>query len=126
MSRLFDAVGTDAFGDLGATVFPPVNISQDSSNYYVRAEVPGLDPKELQISALGRRLTLSGRRELPKESEDASYHRKERAEGEFNRTVTLPAEFNADQVDAKYQAGILTCTLPKSDAAKPRQIVVHS
>jgi HSP20 family protein len=126
MSRLFEAAGTDTFGDLGATVFPPVNISQDSDNYYVRAEVPGLNPKELQISALGRRLTLSGKRELPKEGEEASYHRKERAEGEFNRTVTLPAEFNADQVDAQYQAGVLTCTLPKSDAAKPRQIVVHS
>lgn len=126
MMRLFDAVDTDTFGDLGATVFPPVNISQDNDNFYVRAEVPGINPKDLQISALGRRLTLSGRRELPKESEETSYHRKERAEGEFNRTVTLPAEFNTDRVDAQYQAGILTCTLPKSDTARPRQIIVRS
>lgn len=126
MRSLFEAAGTDTYGDLGATVFPPVNITQDSENYYVRAEVPGILPKDLQINAVGRRLTIAGKRELPVESDVSSYHRKERAEGDFNRTIALPAEFKADQVDAQYQAGILTCTLPKSEAAKPRQIVVRS
>ena len=56
--RAFDAMGSDTFGDMGATVFPPVNVSQDSENYYVRAEVPGIEPKQLDISALGRRLTV--------------------------------------------------------------------
>jgi len=126
MLRLFDAVGNDTFGNMGATVFPPVNISQDNDNYYVRAEVPGLEPKDLDVSAMGRRLTLSGKREIVTENEGASYHRKERAEGAFNRTVTLPAEFDSSRVEAKYDAGILTVTLPKAETAKPRQILVKS
>jgi len=126
MLRLFDAMGTEPFGDMGATVFPPVNISQDSENYYVRAELPGVAPKELEINALGQRLSISGKREIAKENEQASYHRKEREEGVFNRTLSLPAEFDVNHVDAQYQAGILTVTLPKAEAAKPRQIVVKS
>jgi len=55
-----------------------------------------------------------------------SYHRKERAEGSFNRTVTLPAEVDAERVEARYADGILTLTLPKAEEAKPRQITVRT
>jgi len=126
MLRLFDAASYDTYGELGAGVFPPINITQDTDNFYVRAEVPGVDKKQLEISALGRRLTISGKREIGKENDRASYHRKERAEGEFNRSITLPSEFDAARVDAQYQSGVLTVTLPKSEAAKPRQIAVKS
>ena len=126
MLRLFDAVSSEPFGETGAGVFPPLNVTQDDDYFYVRAEVPGIDKKDLEITALGRRLSISGKREIPKENGRASYHRKERAEGEFNRTVTLPSEFDANRVDARYQAGMLTVTLPKSEAAKPRQIVVKT
>ena len=101
-------------------------ITQDDDNFYVRAQVPGISPKQLEISAQGRRLSISGKREIPKENEKASYHRRERAEGAFSRSVTLPIEFDADRVDAQYQAGILTIVLPKSEAAKPRQILVKT
>jgi HSP20 family protein len=126
MLRLFDAVNSEPFGESGAGVFPPLNITQDDDHFYVRAEVPGIDKKDLAINALGRRLSISGKRQIPKENDRASYHRKERAEGEFNRTVTLPSEFDANRVDARYQAGMLMVTLPKSEAAKPRQIVVKT
>jgi len=126
MLRLFDATGRDTMGELRSGVFPPLNVSQDHENYYVRAEVPGIGPKDLEITALGRKLSISGKRELERENERASYHRKERAEGAFSRTVTLPAEFDPDKVNASYKAGILTVTLPKADAAKPRQIVIKS
>lgn len=126
MLRLFEAVGNEASGDLGAGVFPPVNITQDNDHYFVRAEVPGISVKELEISAMGRTLSISGNREIENESSAASYHRKERAEGEFNRTVTLPAEFDVARVEAQYKAGILTVTLPKAETAKPRQIVVSA
>jgi len=122
--QLFDRVGENTFGEVGAGVFPPINITQDNENVYVRAEVPGIDPKDLAISAMGRKLSISGKRAIPKESDRASYHRKERAEGEFNRTVTLPIEFEIARVDARYQAGVLTVTLPKAEVAKPRQIQV--
>jgi HSP20 family protein len=124
--RLFDAVGENTFGNVSGGLFPPINITQDNDNIYVRAEVPGINPKDLEISAQGRRLSISGKRAIPKESDRASYHRKERAEGEFNRTVTLPAEFEVKSVDARYNAGILAVTLPKAEVAKPRQIQVKT
>jgi len=126
MLRLFDSMGGNTFGELGVGVFPPMNITQDSDNLYVRAEVPGIDAKELEISATGRRLTVAGKRKIAKENDRASYHRKERAEGEFSRTVVLPVEFDVARVDANYTSGILTMTLPKAEAAKPRQIVVKT
>jgi HSP20 family protein len=128
MLRLLDsAAGAgDTFGDVGAGVFPPMNITQDNDNFYVRAEVPGIKPNELSISAVRNRLSLAGKREIQREHERVSYHRKERAEGSFNRTVTLPTEIDADKVDAKYTDGILTLTLPKSEEAKPRQIKVRT
>ena len=128
MLRLLDsAAGAgDTFGDVGAGVFPPMNITQDNDNFYVRAEVPGIKPNELSISAVRNRLSLAGKREIQREHERVSYHRKERAEGSFNRTVTLPTEIDADKVDAKYADGILTLTLPKSEEAKPRQIKVRT
>jgi HSP20 family protein len=126
MLRLFDAVGGETSATAGAGVFPPINITQDNDNFYLRAEVPGIKPGELSISALRNRVSIAGRREIQRESERVSYHRRERAEGSFNRTVTLPTEVDAERVDARYADGILTLTLPKAEEAKPRQIAVRS
>ena len=126
MLRLFDTVAGDAFGDVGAGGFPPMNITQDDDNFYVRAEVPGIKADEISISAVRNHISLSGKREIPTEHERVSYHRKERAEGSFNRTVTLPSEVDAKHVDARYADGILALTLPKAEEAKPRQITVRT
>lgn len=126
MLRLLDTVAGDAFGDVGAGVFPPMNITQDDDNFYVRAEVPGIKADEISISAVRNRISLSGKREIPTEHERVSYHRKERAEGSFNRTVTLPSEVDAQHVEARYADGILALTLPKAEEAKPRQITVRT
>ncbi len=126
MLRLLDTVTGDTVPDAGAGVFPPLNITQDSDNFYVRAEVPGVKPDELSISAVRNRVSLAGKRELPREHERVSYHRKERPEGSFNRTVTLPTEVDAERVEARYTEGILTITLPKAEQAKPRHIAVRT
>lgn len=126
MQRWFDALESFNPSEFGSGVFPPLNVTQDKDNVYVRAEVPGVSCKNLEISAEGRRLSISGKREIPPENDRASYHRKERAEGSFNRTLTLPCEFDASRVDARCAAGVLTVTLPKHEAAKPRQITVKS
>lgn len=126
MMRLLDSVAGETFGDVGAGVFPPMNITQDDDNFYLRAEVPGVKPDELSISAVRNRVSLAGKREIQREHERASYHRKERAEGSFDRTVTLPAEVDSERVDARYADGILTLTLPKAGEAKPRQITVRT
>ena len=126
MLRLLDAVAGESFAEAGAGVFPPLNVTQDNDNFYVRAEVPGLNAKELSISAMRNRLSLSGKREIPRENDRVSYHRKERAEGTFSRTLTLPGEVDAERVDARYADGILSLTLPKAEQAKPRQIAVRT
>jgi HSP20 family protein len=126
MLRLLDASTGDSAPDQAAGVFPPMNITQDDENFYLRAEIPGIKPAELSISALRNRVAISGSREIPREHERVSYHRKERAEGAFNRSVTLPMEVDAERVDARYTDGILTLTLPKAEQAKPRQIAVRS
>jgi HSP20 family protein len=126
MLRLLDTVTGDTFADMGAGVFPPINITQDDDNFYVRAEVPGAKSDELSISAVRNHVALAGKRELPREHERVSYHRKERAEGSFNRTVALPTEVDAERVNARYADGILTITLPKAEQAKPRQIAVKT
>jgi HSP20 family protein len=127
MQRLLaTATAGESHGDLGAGVFPPLNITQDDSKFYLRAEIPGIKPNELSISVLGNRVSLAGKREIQREDERVSYHRRERAEGAFNRTVTLPAEVDPQGVDARYSEGVLTVTLPKAEDAKPRQITVRT
>lgn len=126
MLRLLDAATGDGAPEPGAGVFPPMNITQDDENFYLRAEVPGIKPAELSISALRNRVSISGKREIPREHDRVSYHRKERPEGAFSRAVTLPTEVDAERVDARYADGILTLTLPKAEQAKPRQIAVRT
>ncbi len=126
MLRLLDAVAGETSGDVGAGVFPPLNITQDDDNFYLRAEIPGIKPNDLSISAVRNRVSLAGKREIQREHERVSYHRKERAEGTFNRTVTLPTEVDTERVDARYADGILTLRLPKAAETKPRQITVRT
>ncbi|HTK88617.1 MAG TPA: Hsp20/alpha crystallin family protein [Verrucomicrobiae bacterium] len=108
-----------------AGVFPPMNVSEDPGHYYIRALIPGIDASQLNVSVVHQTVTVSGARQSPEE-EGVSYHRKERAEGAFSRSVTLPASFDGARVDAKYVDGILTLTLPKPEAAKPRRVTVQT
>jgi HSP20 family protein len=126
MLRIFDSGTGTTFNDIGVGVFPPMNITQDDDNFYLRAEVPGIKASELSISAVRNRVSIAGKREIQQEHERVSYHRRERPEGSFSRTVTLPAEVDAERVEAKYADGVLTIKLPKAEAAKPRQITVKA
>ena len=124
MESLMDRL-TGAAGDgQAAGVFPPVNVAEDGDHYYVRALVPGLDPSQLDVSVVNQTVTISGTRAAAAE-ENASVHRKERAEGSFSRSVTLPALFEGSAVEANYVDGILTLTLPKPETAKPRRVTVQ-
>lgn len=127
MLRLLDVpAGADASPGLGGGHFPAMNVTQDDDNFYVRTEVPGIKPNEISVSAVKNRVSIAAKRSIPAEQERVSYHRRERAEGSFNRTVSLPANFDAERVEARYANGVLTLTLPKEPQAKPRQIVVKS
>jgi HSP20 family protein len=121
MERLNGAAGDGSM----AGVFPPINVSEDRDHYYVRALIPGIDAAQLNVSVVNQTLAVSGTREFSEE-EGVSYHRRERAEGAFRRSVTLPASFEGARVGAKYADGVLTLTLPKPDAAKPRRVTVET
>lgn len=125
MMRLFDSVASESSASASG-VFPPLNVSQDEDNVFVRAEIPGIDPDQLAISVLRNRVSIAGKREIQLEQGKVAYHRRERPEGSFNRALTLPVEIDAERVEARYTNGILTLTLPKAEAAKPRQIAVRA
>lgn len=125
MFRLMDALTSAEQGMPSAGVFPPLNVSHDRDNFYIRAEMPGVRAEDLDITAANRTVTVTGTRQVAEE-EGVSYHRKERAEGEFSRSVTLPGDFDSGRVEAHYVNGILKIALPKPEQAKPRQIAVKT
>ena len=107
-----------------AGVFPLTNITEDTDNFYVCTELPGMDPGDINISITGKTLTLSGERKIVSE-EGASYHRQERKGGKFNRTISMKTNVDSAKVEASFVNGVLIITLPKAEEAKPRQIAVN-
>ena len=126
MEQLFQALDPYALEGRPAGVYPLLNVTQDDDSYFVRAELPGVNPKELRITTANNRLELSGNRDIPSEHEEASYHRRERDGGAFNRSISLAGGFDPERVQASYADGILCIQLPKTAAHRPRQIAVNT
>lgn len=110
---------------LGTGHYPQVNLGEDQENLYVEALVPGMDPNSLELTVMRGTLTLSGERKNGI-GKDAAWHRNERGTGKFLRTIELPVEVDADKVKAECRHGVLTVTLPKSEAARPRKVQVSA
>ena len=125
MDRLSGQVAGRAFWPTHAGVFPLVNVSEDRDHFYIRAEIAGMKSEEINISATGRNLTISGERKIASEGENVKYHRREREGGSFNRVITLPNDVRVDKIQAGYVDGILSVTIPKAEQAKPKQIPVN-
>ncbi len=126
MDRLFQAaLGWEPFPRRGG-VYPLVNISEDHDHFYVRAELPGVRPEDLDITIKDHQLILRGERKIPTEEKNITYHRRERESGFFRRAVRLPGPVNPDKVEAVSKDGVLTITLAKPEEIKPRQITVKS
>lgn len=124
MERLFGQATGGLLSPPAAGVFPLINLSEDKEKYYVRAELPGVQAEELNISATGRNLTISGERRIASEGDDVRYHRREREAGNFSRAISLPGDIEADEVEARLINGVLTVNIPKAEASKPKQITV--
>ncbi len=108
---------------IGARVFPALNAWETDDALFVEAELPGFPMDALDIDLTGRDLTIRGRRD-GREPEGASFHRRERAVGEFVRSVRLPFEVDAERVEAHLRDGVLTIRMPRAEAALPRKIRV--
>jgi HSP20 family protein len=105
-------------------VYPLVNVSEDSDHIYVQAELPGVNPEDLEITLKEQNLVLRGERKIPPEEKNVNYHRRERESGFFRRVLRLPAQVDPNKVEASCQDGVLTITLAKPEEIKPRQISV--
>ena len=103
---------------------PALDMHEDKDSFVVQAELPGMKREDIDVSLHDGALSISGERRTEKQYEEAEVYRTERFFGKFQRTVTVPAPVAADQVTAQYKDGILTVTLPKTEAAKPKQIDV--
>ena len=109
----------------GARQYPLVNIYEDRDNFYVEALAPGVKPDSLDLQYQGTTLTISGEKLAPETNSQESFHRSERAAGRFTRSIELGVPVEDTKVEAGYKNGLLTVKLPKSEAAKPRQISVN-
>jgi len=105
--------------------FPALNVWADDENLFVEAEIPGVKAEDLETYAVGKELTIKGRRFLPSDG-NQTFHRQERGNGEFTRILTLPVDVETEKVHAALRDGVLTLTLPKAKAAKPRKIEVKA
>lgn len=126
LTREMDRLFGEARTDYGAGVFPPLNLYDDGESLVVRAEVPGIDPKDLEIHATFNSLTIKGERKRPEADDKVSFHRRERSHGTFARTISLPQEIDPNKVQANYKLGVLEVMLPRAEAAKPRKIQIKS
>ena len=124
MNRLFDQPGR--FAPNVAIGYPAMNVWTNNEVIVVTAELPGIDPEELDISVRENVLTLKGVRHGYKLQEGESYHRNERLDGKFQRLFQLPFQVDASGVEATYENGVLRITLPRAEANKPRKITIVS
>jgi HSP20 family protein len=103
---------------------PAVDILEKDGSLILRAELPGMNDKDIDLKLEGRELTLSGERKSDIEENRQNYHRVERCYGTFSRSFTLPETVDIDKIKADYKNGVLTVTLPHKPEAKAREIPV--
>ena len=106
--------------------FPALNIWENDDQLFVEAELPGMEMNDLEIYVNGgNQLSIKGERKLPS-SNEGTWHRRERGYGKFARVIEIPHLVDADKVQASFKHGVLTITLPKQEASKPRKIEVKA
>ena len=115
--------GLGAWGGYGLT--PPADIVETEAAFKVVLDLPGLDPKAIQIQVENETLTVQSERKFAEPVQGETVHRSERAHGTFFRSFSLPRVVDGGKVEARYENGVLTVLLPKRDEAKPRTIQVN-
>jgi len=123
VSQLFDA-----YTGLAAPApdFPAINIWTNPEGSVITAELPGVEPKDIDIQAIGETLTISGERKAEHLAKDVRVHRQERENGRFVRSIELPFPIQADKVDARLEKGILNIYAPRMEADKPKKITIRT
>ena len=109
-----------------APSFPAMNIWTNEEGQVITAEIPGVDIEDIEITVTGETLTLSGIRKNEELDESARYHRQERGQGKFKRSLQLPFSVQTDKVNASLEKGVLNISLPRAEEDKPKKITVKS
>src|SRR5438445_6506685 len=126
VNRLFNDVLERRGEESSLTAWAPaVDIYETEQELVVKADVPDVDPKDLDIRVENNILTIRGERKFEKKVSEESYLRVERAYGSFARSFTLANTVNSDAIKAEYQSGVLTMTIPNKEEAKPKQTKVN-
>lgn len=124
MNRLFNT--SLPARSLSSPAFPAMNVWTSSDGALVTAELPGVQKEDIEITVVGQTLSLKGSRKVEELKEGYQYHRQERGYGNFTRSIELPFPVDAEKVEAVFDKGVLEITLPRSEADKPKKIVVKS
>jgi HSP20 family protein len=105
-------------------VVPAFDISENEKEYVISGEIPGIEPKDLDVSLNDGILTIKGEKKQESEEKEENYHRIERHYGSFQRSFRLPENIDRDKLDASYKDGVLRLTLPKSEESEVKKIEV--
>jgi len=129
MDRLFDRFSEGwpfrGFAETGRWM-PSMDVCETDKELVVRAELPGMDPKEIDICLSGNVLTIKGERKNEREEKKENFHLVERSSGSFSRTLQLPAEVNADKIEASYKDGVLSVKMPKTEPEAVKKVEVKA
>jgi HSP20 family protein len=131
MNRAFNGWDREARGGTRArpwrgrrAAYPLLNVWAAEDGLVIDAELPGVDPKDVDIAVLGDELTVRGKVNVPENADQVTYSRRERPSGEFARTLRLPFRAVPDGVKAQYKHGLLRLTVPRPEAEKPKKIEI--
>jgi HSP20 family protein len=120
----FDRVMGRAFSR--DTWMPALDVKETSERFEVTVDLPGLDPKDVNVTFEDGMLTLSGKRQFQEEDKGETWHRIERGFGTFARSIRLPQTADPERIEASFEKGVLKVSVPKSEQAKPRTIEVRA
>lgn len=129
INRLFEPFGwqtdNDAAGVMVSDWSPHIDIKDEGKEYVIFADIPGVDPKDIEIQMENGILTIKGQKEVNKEEKNENFVRVERSRGTFMRRFSLPDIVDASAIKAKSKHGVLQITVPKVEKAKSRKIEVE-
>jgi HSP20 family protein len=129
MNRLFNTFFDTPTGNgpsLGRRWMPAMDLVEDGDDFVLRADLPGVSEKDVNIELEDNVLTISGQRKSEKEERKEGYYRVERASGSFSRSLTLPEGVDPERVRASFDRGVLEVRIPKPEQRKPRKVTISA
>lgn len=126
LNRLFGRTFSSEADERAAAWVPAIDVAETQERFVITAELPGVEPSDVDISVENSILILRGERKFYRETNEDDFHRIERRFGTFVRSITLPSTADPERVNASFDAGVLTIEVPKREEAKPRKIQIKA